>query len=408
MGTAIPAFGPRAGFWVAAAVVANTLWTSAAPAMTYRLYAADWGLSTTVTTAIYAVFPIVVVAALVGLGDLSDHIGRRAAILLGLAASFVGTLLFALAPDIAWVFAGRAFQGLGVGLAAGPATAAMVEFAAGGQSQRTSAVTTAAQAVGLTGATIVGGGLIEYVPFPTHLNYWVLSAAIALLFAAAWFLPRHRRDGIREAWRPRLPAIPPALRRPFTAASLAATTGFALGAMMLSLGGQVAHDVIGSPNALVNGAAIALFPIVAGIVGILARRLPSTTAIVFGGVATTTGMALLALSAAQHSLAIFLVAALAGGSGYSLLFTGGLGLLSARAPAAQRGATLSALYLVAYLMQGVIALLLGMVATRWGLAPAIELGAGIIAVMSMVAVGLANALDRRPAYAAARHSPILK
>jgi len=33
--------GRRASFWVATAVVAQTLWTSAAPAMTYRLYASN-------------------------------------------------------------------------------------------------------------------------------------------------------------------------------------------------------------------------------------------------------------------------------------------------------------------------------------------------------------------------------
>ena len=42
--------GRRASFLVAAAVVAHTLWTSAAPAVTYPLYAARWHLTPTVTT----------------------------------------------------------------------------------------------------------------------------------------------------------------------------------------------------------------------------------------------------------------------------------------------------------------------------------------------------------------------
>ncbi len=53
--------GQPASFWVAAAVVAHTIWTSAAPAMTYPLYAAEWGLNTTQTAAIFAIYPIVVV-----------------------------------------------------------------------------------------------------------------------------------------------------------------------------------------------------------------------------------------------------------------------------------------------------------------------------------------------------------
>jgi hypothetical protein len=35
------AFGRQASFWVSAAVVVHTFWTSAAPAMTYRLYAEE-------------------------------------------------------------------------------------------------------------------------------------------------------------------------------------------------------------------------------------------------------------------------------------------------------------------------------------------------------------------------------
>jgi hypothetical protein len=50
MNRALPTLGRSASFWVSAAVVAHTLWTSAAPAMTYPLYAAQWGLTPTATT----------------------------------------------------------------------------------------------------------------------------------------------------------------------------------------------------------------------------------------------------------------------------------------------------------------------------------------------------------------------
>ena len=92
--------GQRTSFWVAASVVAHTLWTSAAPAMTYPLFAEEWHLTHTVTTGVFAIYPIVVAAVLVGFGDVPDYVGRRTAILWGVGASLVGTLLFALAPDV--------------------------------------------------------------------------------------------------------------------------------------------------------------------------------------------------------------------------------------------------------------------------------------------------------------------
>lgn len=96
-------WGRKSSFWVAAAVVVHTLWTSAAPAMMYPLYAHQWQLTPTVTTLIFAVFPVFVVATLIALGDLSDYIGRRAAMLWGLTASLIGVLLFAIAPDVTWL-----------------------------------------------------------------------------------------------------------------------------------------------------------------------------------------------------------------------------------------------------------------------------------------------------------------
>jgi len=84
--------GQRASLLVSAGVVAHTLWTSAAPAMVCRLYAEEWHLSHTVTTGIFAIYPAVVVVVLIGFGDISDHIGRRATMLVGLSASLAGSL----------------------------------------------------------------------------------------------------------------------------------------------------------------------------------------------------------------------------------------------------------------------------------------------------------------------------
>src|SRR5258707_14217149 len=86
--------GRRASLWVSAGVVGHTLWTSAAPALTYRLYAEQWHLSHTVTAGIFAIYPIAVVAVLVRFGGMSDQIGRRATMLAGLFASLVGALSF--------------------------------------------------------------------------------------------------------------------------------------------------------------------------------------------------------------------------------------------------------------------------------------------------------------------------
>ncbi len=108
-----------------------------------------------------------------------------------------------------------------------------------------------------------------------------------------------------------------------------------------------------------------------------------------GALVSATGMALLALAVASHDLLIFLLATSTSGAGYSLLFLSGLEVINAAAPADQRGGVLSALYLLSYLSMGATAVVLGAVATASSLEFAVDLGAGVIAVLSLATLLLA-------------------
>jgi len=144
--------------------------------MTYPLYAAEWRLPTTVITEIFAIYPIVVVSVLDHLwGSLGSHwtssdnasrpgrvIARRRVVV----RAGTGRRM-----AVRWARA----DGVGVGLSAGPSTAAMVEFSAPGQSRSASSITTAAQAAGYVLAFLVGGGLIQYAPYPTYLSFLALG-----------------------------------------------------------------------------------------------------------------------------------------------------------------------------------------------------------------------------------------
>ncbi|MDJ0337306.1 MFS transporter [Cryobacterium sp. PH31-O1] len=394
--------GRRASLWVAASVAAIALWTSAAPTMTYPLYAAEWHLDATVTTGIFAVYPATLVIVLLLAGDLSDYLGRRTTILLGLATSLVGVLLFAVAPDVGVVFAGRALMGIGVGLSLTPATAAMTEFSAPGKASRAGSIATLATAAGLGLAFLVGGSLIEYAPFPTRLSFWVLAAVIAVVLVFAWFLPRHAADPATGHWHPRAPRLASGFRWIFVTSAIAMTAAFGVGTIMMSLGAQIARDLIGSNNALVTGGILAMFAVVIAVVALLAKGTPAKVAIMLGSAGTTIGMTLLAVAAAQASLVLFLASAIAMGTGYSLLFLGGLGLITANAPARSRAGAISAVYLIAYLMQGVTALLLGAVATRSGLTQALNLGAPAIAILSIAAVAASLLVSRHQPHPAGR------
>ncbi len=389
-----PPLSRRASFWTAAAVAALALWTSGAPSVSYPLYAAEWHLTPTTTNAIFAVYPIVLVVVLIVLGDLSDHIGRRASIALGLVAILVGVLLFAVAPSVVWVFVGRAFMGLGVGLSLSPASAAMVDFSRPGQVERASSITTAATATGLALATLVGGALVQYAPYPLHLDYWVLAVIVALVLVVAWFLPRHVATENPRPWRLRGLTVPRGLRGTFATSVLAVSAAYTLGSVVLAMGAQIAHQLVGSANVLVTGSMLSVSAIAIGVVAIVSRRVPPRLLIAGGTVGSIVGLGLLTLSAATHALPLFFAALALAGAGYSLNFLGGLTLVNLHAPATHRAGMLSSVLVVAYLAQGAAALLLGAIATSRGLSVALDVGSPAIGLVCVAALVLALAVGR--------------
>ena len=384
----------RRGSFAAAAVVAGiALWASAAPTMVYPQYAAAWGLSTATTSALFAVYPLALVPTLVIFGNLSDSIGRRVTILVGLAALIAGSVAFGLAEEVSWAFVGRALMGVGVGFALSPATAAMVENAR--RPERAGSATTAATAGGIVVATLVGGALVQYAPDALHLSFWVLAAATTAAFAFSWFLPRHHRDPAQPSWRPRWPMIPAAARTRFAAGSLGIAAAYSMGAIYLALGAQIARDLLGSDNTFVDGAMIALSAVAIGAVAIAVRALPAPTALMAGPILATVGLGALIVAGAQQSVPLFVLSSLVGGAGYALLFSGGLGAVTQSAPPDHRAMVLSAAYVVGYVLQAGTALGLGELTRRAGLESALVIGAPVV-----LAIGYAAALLVR------RSSPI--
>lgn len=352
----------RSGFWTAAAIIALALWGSAAPTILYPLYSQDWAIGTTETGLLFAVYPAVLVVVLLVLGNLSDTLGRRRIILIGLAALIGGELMFALADGFAWAIGGRALMAAGVGLSLSPATALLVTFAGRGGAARASTVATIATAVGVALSTVLGGAVVEFVPFPLHSTYWVLVVATAAVTVASFWLPRHTTDEASGGWRPNWPKLPADNRAPFAAGTLAMSAAFAQAAVYLSLGAQAARDLVRSDSAFVDGSIIALSAVAIGASALLVRRVRPQILILVGTPAGVLGLGLLSSSGVLQSLPLFLAASVVGGAAYGLLFSGGLGLVTRAAPEHHRAGVLSAAYVVSYFVQGAAGLGLGWLA----------------------------------------------
>lgn len=91
----------------------------------YPLLQASLGLGSFGVTVAFSSYVLALIAGLLIAGHWSDHIGRRAALLLAVLLGLAGGLLFANAQDLLMLSAGRALQGLGVALATGASSAAL-------------------------------------------------------------------------------------------------------------------------------------------------------------------------------------------------------------------------------------------------------------------------------------------
>ncbi len=133
--------------------------------------------------------------------------------------------------------------------------------------------------------------------FEHHLFHLVV---LSVLVIGTSFLPNSSLANSARRWRPKLPIIPRGLRKTFLVASVAVATAYTHGVLILSLGGEVVHDLVGSPNALINGAALSLFAIVSAIGGVFARNLPFRSSMIAGAAASAAAMGLLSMAVAQH------------------------------------------------------------------------------------------------------------
>jgi MFS family permease len=386
-------FASRGTFWSAASVLALCLWASAAASVLYPEYAADWHLPSVVITSVFGTYPVALLIVLLFFGSVSDYIGRRRTMLLGIAFILVAAVVFAVAPNVVWLYAGRALQGIGTGFAIGAASAALVENNISTNPRFASVLATVSTSTGLTLALLASGALAQFALLPLVLSF-VLLFVIAGLALAGVALSPDDRAGINEGrWRPQ-PSLrlPRGIVRKFFVSMLSVSVAYSVGALFLSLGSTMAAQLTHTTNLVVIGATLAVSSVFIGGTALLIQKVHAHLAVVIGGLVSIAGLGIMAATAASGSFALLIVWAIVGGVGYSFAFSGGLAMINRAAPAQHRGATLSLLYLFAYLLQAATAIGAGALATAVGLGPAIGIFAPIVGVLCLAAAVL-GAID---------------
>src|SRR3954469_3716386 len=90
----------HASFWILAVVLGTLLFASSVPSPLYVVYQREWGFSAITLTSVFAVYALALLGALLVVGSISDHIGRRPTLLAALAVQIVAMLAFAGADGV--------------------------------------------------------------------------------------------------------------------------------------------------------------------------------------------------------------------------------------------------------------------------------------------------------------------
>jgi MFS family permease len=373
----------NAGFVLVAYAFLVTMIGTTLPTPLYPLFEERYSFGELTVTVIFAVYAFGVIAGLLLFGNLSDEIGRKPVLLLGLAFSAASAFLFLFAGSLAPIYAGRVVSGLSAGIFTGTATAMLVDLAPGGRRRLASLVAVFVNLGGLGVGTLLSGLLADYCASPLRLPFIVDLGLLVPAFLGLLVTPETVE---RRALRFRLQRlrVPSEVRAVFIRGAAAGFGSFAVAGVFSSVAPVFLGQILGrTSHALAGALVFILFS--SSIVGQLGlRRLSDRRALEIGCLLLACGVGLLALALGIESLAALIASASVVGLGQGLVIGAGLAAINQRAPVEHRAETASSFFVVLYVGLSVPVIGVGLAANAWTLR-----GAGIAFCAAVAALVLA-------------------
>ena len=382
----------RPAVFVLGSLIVALLASSAAPTPLYATYAAEWHFTAITTTVIFGVYALAVLAGLLVLGKLSDHVGRRPVLLAAIAVHAGSLIIFATAAGVPALLSARVVQGLSTGAALGAIGAAMLDM----DRERGTFANAVAPGMGTASGAILSALAVRFLPDPAHLIYLALIGVLVLqaIAIAAMRETVSRAPGALASLRPEI-TLPRALRAPVLTAVPVLFAVWALAGLYGALGPALVHALTGSGNVLLGSLSLFTLAAAAVIAIIVLRRAPARTVMLVGILALITGVAVTVLAVSLGSAMVFFAGSAIAGAGFGSGFQGGIRIVVPLAAAHERAGVVSLLYVVSYLGLGVPAVLAGFgVVHGGGLIDTTRYYGG--AVIALAAVALLGLLKSRP------------
>jgi MFS family permease len=351
------------------------------------VYKEQWDFSPSLLTLAFAVYAVGFLAAILTLGTLSDHIGRRPVLIGSLIIALAANVLFLLAPDIGWVIAGRIVQGVATGAASSALTAALVEVAPANRKRLGTVLGSVSVSGGLAIGSLLAGLAIQLTSAANSIAFVVLIVITVVAIIATALSPETAPSaaGALRSLIPRV-AITPAARIEFIAAAPVVAAAWMLAGLSGGLAPSMVRSVFHLDSGLLNGVSGFIAPAVSAIIGLTFAGLPSRRAMIIGIYASIVGALAIIGGVYFTSLAIMIIGQAIAGVGFGACFTAALQLIFPLAAPDQRGAVVAGIYVVSYVAFGVPLVIAGQLAGPLGEVAAVYWYTAVTLLLALISL----------------------
>ncbi|KPH02727.1 MFS transporter [Pseudomonas sp. RIT-PI-q] len=373
----------RASLWFLAITLLSFLAASTAPTPLYHLYQEHLQFSAATLTLIFGVYAISLLAALLTVGSLSDHLGRKPVIFTAVVLNILAMLLFINADSVAWLISARVLQGFATGMATAVLSAALLDT----DRQQGPLINSVAPLLGMAAGAMGCGLLAEFAPLPLQLTYWVLLALFFIQALYVWHLPESvsSQPGAWASLRPTL-HVPIQARSTLWRVLPLNTATWALGGFFASLAPSLLRTATGSTSNLIGGSAVAALTVTGALMIFTLRNRPAANGLLLGGTSLPAGLVLILLGVHNASLTLFFAGTLVAGCGFGAGFLGAVRSLVPLALPHERAGLMSAYYVLSYLAFCLPSLLAGNLTRTFGLVATTDGYGAALILLSLVAL----------------------
>jgi MFS family permease len=372
----------RLAFLSAVVSVVAAFVTTAAPIPLFNIYRAQDGFTNAGISMAVVATSVGTIAALLVLGRLSNHLGRRPTAIASLGVLLLGCLLLLNVHDIGTLLASRLLMGVGTGLASSSLTSYIVDAAPTRPEWLASVASSQGPMLGLTVGAIASGALVQFGPWPRDLIYLV-CVGFLLMSAALIAISPETATPTPGAWRSLLPRVrvPARVRHLLPVAAAVFLATWSTGAFYQAIVPALVEDQLHTRSPLILGLVFAAYMAPSVLGAPIGGRFTSAAAQRVGMITFLAGMIGIITAIAAGTLVLFIIATIVAGVGQGISISAATRGLLHGSTLADRAPIFSAIYLICYSGAALLSLIAGQLSNIFSL-PQIALGYGGLAAVA--------------------------